>query len=193
VADLLSIHEAGHGLVAWTNRVEIQSLSIVPHEEHLGIARFDADSGANRSDIAWASIFVAGEIAERKAWGREPRFNWFSSDADADNARWFCDRYEDPLDARSLATLKARSALAVRWSAVQALADELERMKVLPGSWVEEILRANGCRKNGEIDPEKRYVSVGGKTVTLRQWANALDANAKHRERAIRAIKGGRK
>jgi hypothetical protein len=89
--------------------------------------------------------------------------------------------------------MKSHTALMLGWEALQTLADALERQKVLVGFQVDEILRDAGVRRMGEIDPEKRFVNVGGRTVSLRAWSSALDANAKDRQRAIRQIKGGKK
>jgi hypothetical protein len=194
---LVAIHESAHAVLAYRYRIPITSISLVPREEYSGITRFDSSGIEQKDELNCVSLLLAGELAERMAWGLEPRVNWFaadtSDDGDLDKARHFCDKQPDPLWARRVAAMKSHTALMLGWSPVQALADELERRKVLVGAQVDEILRSAGVRRMGEIDPEKRFVEVGGKTVTLRQWSTALDANAKDRARAIRAIKGGKR
>jgi hypothetical protein len=193
---LVSIHEGAHALLAFRYRIPITSISLVPREEYSGITRFDSSGIEEKHELDCVSLLLAGELAERMAWGLEPRVNWFaadtSDDGDLDKARHFCDKQPDPLWARRVAAMRSHTALMINWEALQALAAALERQKVLVGFQVEEILRSTGVRRMGEVDPEKRFVNVGGKTVTLRQWATALDQNAKDRQRAIRTIKEAR-
>jgi hypothetical protein len=194
---LVSIHEGAHALLAFRYRIPITSISLVPGEEYSGITRFDSSGIEEKDELNCVSLLLAGELAERMAWGLEPRVNWFaadtSDDGDLDKARHFCDKQPDPLWARRVAAMRSHTALMLGWEALQALAAALERRKVLVGFQVDEILRGAGVRRMGEIDPEKRFVNVAGRQVSFRQWANALDASAKNRNQAIRAIKGGKR
>jgi hypothetical protein len=198
MTQLTAIHEAGHALQAWRHKIPIRSISLVPGDGYSGITRFDPSNLEEKDELTCVSVLLAGELAERRAWGRPERINWFQTDTtfdgDLDSARYFADRQPEPLDARQLAELKARSSLVTYWPAVQALADELERRKVLVPDRVDAIFGAAGVRKVGQIDPETHYVNVTGVgPVSLRAWSNALDANARDRPRAIRAIKGGKR
>lgn len=128
-------HEAGHTVAALVFGIPIRSVSVRPKEDHAGISRLD---GRGAEEMHGAIVLVAGSLAEKKALGHLPRFNWFWDDHDAEAARELVDVMAardglDVYDFRRLVELKARSLLTARWSGVQALATALERHTVLTG------------------------------------------------------------
>jgi hypothetical protein len=84
--------------------------------------------------------------------------------------------------------------LRVRWPAVLAIADELERRTLIMAADVDRLCRAAGARKVGEhrtrpFDPDKHFVSLpGGKKVTMRQWADAVALSGFSQTRAVKLL-----
>lgn len=166
-----AIHEAGHAVAAWTFDVEMRLVSIRETDGRAGAVHFNPSGFED--DVTCAVVLVAGEIAQRIASGcrgGEDRFNWLnpdgSGDCDAEKARWFTDGTPDPLLTRRLVDLKAASLLRVRWAAVLAIADELERRTLIMATEVDRLCRAAGALKVGQrrYDPDKHMVRTASKS-----------------------------
>jgi hypothetical protein len=189
-----AFHESGHCVSAWTFGVEMHAVNIRETEEHYGVTYFKNNEA---DDITCAVIMTSGEIAARIALGgrgdRE-RFNWLAGGCDAEKARWFCDQTSRPLLMRQLVELKASSLLRTRWRAVEAIAEHLERRTLILPADIDRLCRAAGARKAGEhrtrpFNPDTRMVVLpGGKHVTMRTWAHALDANSFDKEKAEKVL-----
>lgn len=145
-------HEASHAVAAFERGLPVTYLSIRPHEDSAGRTKFDTDSeGFQKLEpFDCAIIKVAGEVGARMATGdTSHRFNWFSEDEDAEDARNFIARSgDDELGNRQLATLKAYALLRVRWEAVEELAQKLERHTTVLGEDVSKICLAEAARRN---------------------------------------------
>jgi hypothetical protein len=150
------------------------------------------------SDSDAATLFVAGEVGAKMATGRPPTFNWLrdTDGSDAIQARWFCDRARDPMVAREVAVLRARSTLTTRWRAVERIASVLERSGAILGREVDRICREAGILKAGQVrakpfDPDASYVTVEGKQLSIREWAAVVGRNAHNIGRAREAVREG--
>jgi hypothetical protein len=146
-------HEAGHAVMAWVHSVPIRWATIRATEEHAGCNRF-AEIMDDISDVDFAAILVAGEIADRIHSFRPLRFNWFEESTDAEKARWFCDQTADPLGSRRAAEAKASVGLRHRWDAVVLIAEQLEWRSLVFGEDVDRLCREAGARRPAEQRPK---------------------------------------
>jgi hypothetical protein len=145
-------HEASHAVAAQTLGLPLVYLSIRPREDSSGRARFDtATEGFEKlGDFECAIIKVAGEIGSRMAEGEtRPIFNLLSEGGDAEDAINFIERVGgDELDARHWAVVRAYALLRTRWSAVEELAELLQRETTVLGEQVSQICLAEAARRN---------------------------------------------
>jgi hypothetical protein len=152
-------HEAAHAVAAHAAGFPLRMLSIHENADSIGIT-FLGD-GDTDDFIACAAVLVAGELGEKKALGQTVRFNWFADAGeddgkhfDANKARAFCDDYvkasegEDVLDVRHYTEHRAYRLVVLQWPVIQALAEQLERKKLLMGEDVERII--NETKKGGK-------------------------------------------
>jgi hypothetical protein len=148
-------HEASHAVAAYYFGLPVTYLSVRPAEGEAGRTRFDTTSEgfAKLDDFSCAIIKVAGEIGERMATGDTSRkFNWFSEDQDAEDARNFIARAgEDELGNRQLAQLRAYALLRTRWEAVEEIAGLFQRNKVVLGEEVSKICLAEAARRGARV------------------------------------------
>jgi uncharacterized protein len=137
-------HEASHCVAALELGCPITYVSIRPHEDSAGRARFATDSEAFRDldDLTCAIIKIAGEVGARMSAGAtQGQFNWFSDDEDAEHARHFIASMEgDELGNRHWAVVRAYALLRTRWHVVEALAAKLAKETTLVGATVLDIV-----------------------------------------------------
>ena len=158
-----SYHEAGHAVAANSHGLGMTHVSIRRTEESLG--RCSIQGGNAVDDHRAAVIMIAGHVAERMAVGRENVYpNWYLDDYDMDTARDFIarawgDEVERQQEGRATAQLQARSLLTARWSAVQEIAELLERRTTILGEDVARICLAEAARRSARLNaarpPEK--------------------------------------
>lgn len=151
-----SYHEAGHAAAANSHGLGMIHVSIRRTEESLG--RCTIQGGNAVDDHKAAIIMIAGHVAERMALGRENVYpNWYlDHDYDMDTARDFIarawgDEVERQQEGRATAQLQARSLLTVRWSAVQEIAELLERRTTILGEDVARICLAEVARRSARL------------------------------------------
>lgn len=90
--------------------------------------------------------------------------------------------------------LKADALLRVRWPAVEATAEKLERSTLILPADIDRLCREAGARKVGEpilrpYDPDAHFLKLpNGKQVTMRTWADAVTACAFNKERAVKLL-----
>jgi hypothetical protein len=199
-------HEAAHAVAGYALGLPVVYATVRPTEDRMGAVRHDPNVEVRpKHELDFAVVLVAGNQAERFALGREPwyRTNWFVDDPDSDEARateWIAAEAErggwDELECRALVQLRGRGLVFSNWRVIEALAEKLQRHTTVLGAEIERTCRELGAKQYGTktIDPETRSssVSVDGRQLSLREWSRALDQNAKDRQRAIRAIKGGK-
>jgi hypothetical protein len=178
-----AIHEAGHAVVAMRVGLRVKAVSILPREGSTGRCLFDIKRSVDPGARSCASVKLAGQLAEQMARGEKPRVNWLADDPDTADARELLAGERDPLLVRRLVALATAATLFTRWYQVERLAKALERRRVLVGNEVREA--ALGLVR---IDPAQRFVTHGGRRVSLQQWGRLLDEHGNDPDRARKAL-----
>jgi len=120
--------------------------------------RLRLKNGGKASELDVACMCVAGTLAEQRALGQPERVNWFAEDMDTQNAIKMVDTMVeagdfngDVFEARHWVEVRARSLLASKWRAIQALAEKLRVHSLLTGDEIAEVLKGEGVRPHGEL------------------------------------------
>ena len=151
---LTAYHEAGHALASELYGQVLTRVEIVGDAEHSGTTeslRFpvDPDEGGTSSASVEAienrlRCVLAGTVAEMMVSERE---GWAESSEDLEAAvrlaMKLVDDCEDVLPLLEDVRADLEQLLRERWSAVDALADELVKRKSLSGAEVRQILETN--------------------------------------------------
>lgn len=193
--NIVAIHEAAHATAGWALGIKVTALTIVPNERRQGVVW----SEGTWDPMARAIFSLSGWLAESIAEGRPPyRVDWNRQEPDTREALKALDGMRNPDRARRVAELRTASLLSTRWSAVESVAEGLVRFQTISGREVDRRCVAAGILKAGQrrprpFDPDRRFIDVGGRQVSMRKWADVVAASHFDTARAKAAlVRGGR-
>src|SRR5215211_7116487 len=159
----LAYHEASHCVAAVALGLPVTYVSVRPHGDSDGRARFDIDSEALGKLDALSCAIIQRGGRSRRADARRCDLVGGGAVQLADRG-WRCRRCApliaqmdgDELDNRHWATVRAYALLRTRWEAVEAIAAKLQRNTTVLGEEVSKICMAEAARRSARSQAAER-------------------------------------